>query len=139
MPGWMGLSSADDVLNFLYRGTAISIAGTLYLRLLTAPSSRAGGGAETDFGGYARKAFARDGTLFTSPASGTGQLVIGVLLDFGIASSPSTGGQLTWFDFVDTSSGAFTKLYHGGPISPARTVTVGQPVRFSIGSLVLTV
>lgn len=138
MPGWMGLASADEVLNFLYRGTAISIGGTLYLRLLVAPSSRAGGGTETNFGGYARKAFPRDGTLFTSAASGTGQLVIGVVLDFGIAASAGNG-QLVWFDFVDTSSGTFSKLYHGGPISPARSVTVGQPVRFSAGSLILTV
>lgn len=138
MPGWMGLASADEVLNFLYRGTAISIGGTLYLRLLVSPSSRAGGGTETNFGGYARKAFPRDGTLFTSPASGTGQLVIGVTLDFGIAASAGNG-QLVWFDFVDTSSGAFSKLYHGGPVSPARSITVGQPVRFSAGSLILTV
>lgn len=138
MPGWLGLSSADEVLNFLYRGTAISIGGTLYLRLLVSPSSRSGGGTETTFGGYARKPFPRDGTLFTSAASGTGQLVIGVTLDFGAASNAGNG-QLNWFDFVDTPLGAFSKLYHGGPISPARTVTVGQPVRFSPGSLILTI
>lgn len=138
MAGWMGLSSSDEVLNFLYRGTAISIGGTLYMRLLTAPSSRAGGGTETNFGGYARKPFPRDGTLFTSASSGAGRLVIGVLLDFGTAGTAGNG-QLVWFDFVDTPSGAFSKLYHGGPISPARTVTVGRPVRFSVGSLILTI
>lgn len=138
MPGWLGLASADEVLNFLYRGTPISIGGTLYLRLLVSPSSRSGGGTETTFGGYARYPFPRDGTRFTSAASSTGQLVIGVTLDFGAASSAGNG-QLNWFDFVDTPSGAFAKLYHGGPISPARTVTVGQPVRFSPGSLILTI
>ena len=138
MPGWLGLISSDEVLNFLYRGAPISIGGTLYMRLLVSPSSRSGGGVETTFGGYARKPFPRDGTLFTAAASGTGQLVIGVTLDFGAAFSAGNG-QLNWFDFVDTPSGAFTKLYHGGLISPARTVTVGQPVRFSPGSLVLTI
>ena len=138
MAGWLSFSAADEVLNFLYRGTAISIGGTLYMRLLIAPSSRAGGGTETDFGGYVRKAFPRDGTLFTSAASGTGQLSIGVILDYGMPASPSSG-QLVWFDFVDTPSGAFTKLYHGGPVSPARTVEVGHPLRFPVGSLVLTI
>lgn len=138
MAGWMGFTSADEVLNFIYRGTAIPIGGTLYMRLLSAPTSRGGGGTETDFGGYARKSFSRDATLFTSAASGTGRLAIGVLLDFGTPVSPASG-QLVWFDFVDTPSGAFAKLYHGGPISPARTVIVGQPVRFSAGSLILTI
>lgn len=138
MAGWVGLTTGDELLNFLYRGTAISIGGTLYMRLLVAPSSRAGGGTETDFNGYARKPFPRDGTLFTSASSNAGRLVIGVTLDFGIAGSAGNG-QLVWFDFVDTSSGAFSKLYHGGVISPARSVTVGQPVRFSAGSLILTV
>lgn len=138
MAGWVGLTTGDELLNFLYRGTAISIGGTLYMRLLVAPSSRAGGGTETDFSGYARKPFPRDGTLFTSASNNAGRLVIGVTLDFGTAGSAGNG-QLVWFDFVDTSSGAFSKLYHGGVISPARSVTVGQPVRFSAGSLILTV
>ena len=137
MSGWMGFSGADDVLNFLYRGTAISIPGSLWMRLLIAPSSRAGGGTETDFSGYARKQFPRDGTLFTSASSNAGKLVIGVTLDFGNPGSAGSG-QLVWFDFVDTSSGAFTKLYHGGSISPARSVEVGRPLRFPAGSLVLT-
>lgn len=138
MSGWVGLSGSDDVLNFLYRGTAISIPGSLWMRLLTAPSSRAGGGTETDFGGYARKQFSRDATMFTSASSNAGKLVIGVILDFGTPASAGSG-QLVWFDFVNTASGAFTKLYHGGPISPARTVEVGRPLRFPVGSLVLTI
>ena len=138
MSGWLGLASADEVLNFLYRGTSISIGGTLWMRLLVAPSSRSGGGTETNFSGYARKPFPRDGTMFTVASSGVGRLANGTLLDFGTPGSAGNG-QLVWFDFVDTSAGAFTKLYHGGQISPARTVTVGQPVRFSAGSLILTI
>ena len=138
MSGFAGFSLADEILNFIYRGTAISIGGTLYLRLLTAPSSRSGGGTEADFGGYARKPFPRDGTLFTSASSNAGKLVVGVVLDFGNPSSTGSG-QIVWFDFVDTPSGVFTKLYHGGPVSPARTVEVGRPLRFPAGSLVLTI
>lgn len=138
MSGWLGLSGADDVLNFLYRGTAITIPGSLWMRLLIAPSSRAGGGTEADFGGYVRKQFPRDGTMFTVAASNNGQLVIGVTLDFGNPSSAGSG-QLVWFDFVNSASDVFTKLYHGGPISPARTVEVGRPLRFPSGSLTLTI
>lgn len=137
MAGWMGFSGADQVMNFIYRGTAMSMPGTLYMRFLVAPSSRAGGGTETNYAGYARKAFPRDGTMFTTAASGTGQLVIGVLLELPQADSLGNG-DLTWFDFVNTASGAFTQLWHGGPISPAKAIIVGKKPTFRVGSLILT-
>lgn len=138
MPGWMSFMSGDDVLNFIYRGTPVSIAGTLYLRLLVSPSSRSGGGTETDYTGYARLALPRDGTIFTTAASGNGQLTNGVILEFPQADSLGNG-DLVWFDIVNTASGAFTKHYHGGPISPARTIVVGKPVKWRVGALVLTI
>lgn len=137
MPGWLSFSAADDVMNFLYRGTPISIAGTLYMRLLVAPSSRAGGGTETNYADYVRLAFPRDGTVFTSAASGTGQLANGVVLVFPAPNSLGNG-DLVWFDFVNTSSGAFTKHYHGGPISPNRAIVIGKTIRFRVGALLLT-
>ena len=136
MAGWLGYTSANEVLNFLYRGTAISIGGTLYLRLLSAPSSRSGGGTETNYAGYARLALPRDATVFTSAAS-NGQLTNGVVIEF-----PSCGdlgnGDLIAFDIVDTPSGAVNKIYHGGPISPAKPIVVGKQPKFRVGSLVLT-
>lgn len=137
MPGWVGLTMGSEALNFFYRGTSISIGGTLYLRLLVAPSSRSGAGTETTFGGYARKAFPRDGTIFTAAAT-AGQLTNGVVIEIGLATSLGNG-DLVWFDFVDTPSGAFSKLYHGGPITPARAIIVGKTVKFRVGALVLTV
>ena len=138
MPGWMSLVSGDDVLNFIYRGTPITIAGTLYLRLLVAPSSRAGGGTETNYAGYARLALPRDATIFTTAASGNGQLSNGVILEFPLANSLGNG-DLVWFDIVNTPSGAFTKHYHGGPISPTKAMVVGKKPTFRVGALVLTV
>lgn len=137
MAGWVGFTAGNESLNFLYRGTPISIGGTLYMRLLVAPSSRAGAGTETTFGGYARKAFPRDATIFTSAAS-AGQLTNGVVIEIALATSLGNG-DLVWFDFVDTPSGAFTKLYHGGPITPARAIVVGKTVKFRAGALVLTI
>ena len=137
MAGWQSFVSADDVLNFLYRGTPISIAGTLYLRLLVAPSSRAGGGTETNYTNYARLALPRDATIFTTASNGNGQLSNGVVLAFPQADSLGNG-DLVWFDIVNTASGAFTKHYHGGPISPAKTIVVGKQPKFRVGALVLT-
>lgn len=137
MPGWMGLTLGSELLNLVYRGTALSIGGTLHLRLLVAPSSRSGAGTETTFGGYARKAFPRDATIFTA-ASTVGQLTNGVVIEIGLATSLGNG-DLVWFDFVDTPSGAFTKLYHGGPITPAKAIVVGKTVKFRVGALVLTI
>lgn len=137
MAGWQGITSANEVLNFLYRGTAIPIGGTLYMRLLVAPSSRAGGGTETNYANYARKAFPRDSTIFTAAAN-AGQLTNGVVIEFPAPNSLGNG-DLVWFDFVDTSSGAFAKQYHGGPISPAKALVVGKVIRFRIGALLLTI
>lgn len=136
MAGWLSYNSANEVLNFLYRGTAISIGGTLYLRLLVAPSSRAGGGTETNYAGYTRFALPRDATIFTStPASG--QLTNGAVIEFPQANSLGNG-DLVAFDIVDTASGAVGKIYHGGPISPAKAVVIGKAPRFAVGSLLLT-
>lgn len=137
MAGWYGISGSNELLNFIYRGAPISIGGTLYMRLLVAPSSRTGGGTETNYSGYIRKPYPRDGTLFTAPAS-SGQLTNGVVLEVSVANSLGNG-DLVWFDFVDTSSGAFSKQYHGGPISPAKVIVVGKMVKFRAGALLLTI
>lgn len=136
MAGWLGISTANEVLNFLYRGTAISIGAQLYMRLLVAPSSRSGGGTETDYSGYTRLLLPRDSTVFTSAAS-NGQISNGVIIAFPTANSAGNG-SLVWFDVVDTPSGAFSKIYPGGPISPAKIVAVGKPVKFRAGSLLIT-
>jgi len=47
-------------------------------------------------------------------------------------------GQLVAFDVVDTPSGAFTKVYNGGPILPAKSVVLNKSVKFRAGALVFT-
>lgn len=136
MAGFFGYTLSNEILNFIFRGTAISIGANLWLRLLVAPSSRAGGGTETNYGGYARLQLPRDATVFTI-ASTVGFLTNGVILEFPTANSLGNG-DLIAFDAVDTSSGAFTKLYPGGPIVPARAVEVGKPPKFKAGSLIIT-
>lgn len=135
MAGYSGISMADEILNFFYRGQTISIGAFLYLRLLVAPASRSGGGTETSYGGYARLALSRGTTLFG--ASTNGQLTNSVVFTFPSATTTGNGDLLA-FDIVDTPSGAFTKVYNGGPILPARAVEVGKPPKFRVGALVIT-
>lgn len=136
MPGFAGYTMANELLDFFYRGTSITIASTLYLRLLVDPSSRTGGGTETDYSGYTRLALSRSTTQFGSAAA-TGQLRNTAQLAFPVAASLGNG-QLVAFDIVNAASGAFTKLYNGGPISPAKTIVVGKAPVFRVGALFIS-
>jgi len=136
MPGWIGLTTADEIYNFLYRGTAITIGANLYIRLLVSPSSRSGGGTETNYSGYARYQFARGTSLFGAASSG-GRIANTVSIALPTANSVGNG-DLVWFDIVDTASGVFTKLYNGGPILPPKSIVVGKPPTFDAGKLVFT-
>src|SRR5678815_477969 len=113
MAGFAGYTMADEILNFYYRGVAISASANLYLRLLVEPSSRLGGGTETNYSGYARLALLRGTTIFG--ASVNGRMANSVILSFGTAITFGNG-DLVAFDIVDTPSGAFAKVYNGGPI-----------------------
>lgn len=137
MAGWASWDMANEILNHFYRGVAISTDPTLYLRLLVEPSSRAGGGTETSYSGYARLAFTRTTSGLWATAPANGQLSNAALITFPMASSLGNG-DLVWFDFVNTSSGAFTKLYNGGPINPPKPLVVGREPKFQPGALVIT-
>lgn len=137
MAGWTSYVMAREIEDFFYRGVAISIDATLYMRLLVEPSSRSGGGTETNFGGYSRLAFARTTGGLWAPATSTGLLTNTSILNFGQAGSVGNGSPV-WFDFVNTASGAFTKLYNGGPINPPKEIVVGKEVKFQPSALVIT-
>lgn len=138
MPGWASYNMAQEIGNFFYRGIPISIGGTLYLRLLVSPSSRSGGGIETNYTGYSRLALPRDTvSVFTTAPDSNGKLVNGVILTFANANSLGNG-DLVAFDIVDTPSGAINKIYNGGPISPAKAIQVGKPPKFRVGALQIT-
>jgi hypothetical protein len=136
MAGWLGFTASDEVLNFLYRGTAITIGANLYLRLLVDPSSRAGGGTETNYSGYSRLALPRNTTIFS--ASSNGRITNGVVVTVGTNAASLGNGQLVAFDVVDTPSGAFTRLYNGGPVLPAKSVVLNKPVVLRAGAMVFT-
>lgn len=137
MPGWAGFTMADEILNFFYRGTAITIGANLYIRFLVSPSSRSGGGLETNYTGYARFTLVRGTSIFGTASSGVGRLTNTAIIQLPTANSLGNG-DLSAFDIVDTASGAFTKIYNGGPISPPKALVVGKPPTFGIGKLIFT-
>lgn len=138
MPGWASYTLANEIENFVYRGIPISIGGTLYLRLLVSPSNRSGGGTEANYGGYARKALQRDTSSIFTVAPANGRLTNGVVLEMDNLATTVGNGNLNSFDIVDTPSGAFTKVYNGGPILPPKLVVVGKKPKFAIGALEIT-
>lgn len=133
MAGFAGFSMADEILNFFYRGIAIEVEDSLWIRFLVSPSSRSGGGTETNYDGYARYEVERGATVFAS-ASNNGQLSNTIVIELPTANTLGNG-SLNFFDIVDTSSGAFTKTYNGGPILPAKAIEIGKPPKFGIGKL----
>lgn len=135
MAGEASFNMANEILNFFYRGQAITIAANLYLRLLVVASSRSGGGTETNYTGYARLILPRTTSLLTVDANG--RLTNSSVLTFPTANSLGNG-DLVYFDIVDSASGAFTKRYNGGPISPAKSIVVGKPPKWRIGALEIT-
>jgi len=133
MAGFAGYTMADEICNFYYRATPITINTNLYLRLLVATSSRGGGGTETNYTGYARYQMDRTSGLFVA-ASGTGRTSNGSVISFPVATTFGNG-DLIAFDVVDTPSGAINKVYNGGPIIPAKPIAVGKAPTFRIGAL----
>ena len=132
MPGWIGYTTADEIYNFLYRGTAITIGSSLWIRFLVSPSSRSGGGTETNYAGYARFELVRSTGVFAASLSGFMSNIVAIQLPIATTLG---NGDLVAFDIVNTSSGSFSKIYNGGPISPAKSIEIGKPPKFEIGKL----
>jgi hypothetical protein len=134
----MGLTAvgAREILDFILRGVSPTIPGTVYLRLLTTPSTKTSNGTETTYGNYARRALVRSTSLFTDPLL-TSRSVNVDPLEFPAPSS--LDDDIVAFDIVNTASGVFTETYLYGFVRPARSIVVGtKPLKFPSGSLVVT-
>lgn len=137
MPGFAGFTMANELLAFFYRGEAITIGASIWIRFLVSPSSRSGGGTETNYGGYARYEIARTTSGLFAIAPSSGQLTNSS--DIVLPTATTLGnGDLNFFDIVDTASGAFTKIYNGGPILPPKALIVGREPTFDTGKLIIT-
>lgn len=135
MAGGASTYTANEILDLFLRGVAPTFPGTWWMRLLITSSSKTVAGTETNYGSYTRLAMVRGTSLFSAPANG--QSTNSNILQF---ASPSTlgNGSLTAWDFVNTAAGAFTETYLYGLIIPSRTIVVGKPLKFPIGSLLIT-
>lgn len=126
---------AAQILNFYLRGVTPTLGATVYLRLLTTPSTKTSSGTESAYGAYARLALVRGLTLFTDPLLTSRSTNVDPLL-FPVPTSPDD--EIVAFDIVNTSAGAFTETYLFGVVQPARSIIVGKRVRFPSGSMIVT-
>ncbi len=134
----MGLTAvgAREILDFVLRGVSPTIPSTVYLRLLTTPSTKTSSGIETVYGNYSRLALVRATSLFTDPLL-TSRSVNVDPLEFPAPSS--LDDDIVAFDIVNTSSEAFTETYLYGFVRPSRSIVVGtKPLKFPSGALVVT-
>lgn len=135
MAGGATALGAAQILNFYLRGITPTLGATIYLRLLTSPSTKTTSGTEAGFGSYARIPLIRGLGLFTDPLL-TSRSTNVAALQTNVATS--LGDDIVAFDIVDTPSGAFAATYLFGNVTPARSITVGKRVKFPAGALIVT-
>lgn len=133
----------NKLIDQLFRGQSAPTTSTLYVGLLTAAPSDAGGGTEVTGGSYARVGVTSSlanwaGTQSagsTSASSGTGgQTSNNAAITF---PTPSAGwGTVTHFGIFDASSSG-NLLFHGA-LSIAKTINQSDTVTFPAGSLAIT-
>lgn len=136
MAGGLTALGAQQVLNFYLRGIVPTLPATMYLRMLTTPSTKTTSGTETVYGSYARELLVRGTSLFTDPLLTSRSTNVSELL---LPAPSSPDDDIVAFDIVNTSSGAFTETYLFGVVQPHRSIIVGtRPLRFPPGSLIVT-
>lgn len=135
MAGGLTYFGAGQILKHILRAEVPTYPATVYMRLLTSPTTKGSPGTESTYGSYARLALVRSTSLFSDPVL-TGRSTNLTPLTF--ATPTTAGADLVSFDLVNTSSGAFTETYLFGSILPVRTIVVGKVLRFAIGVLEVT-
>ena len=133
----------NKLVDQLFRGQAFSFPSTLYVGLLTAAPSDAGGGTEVSGGSYARASITpslanfsgTQGAGTTLASSGTGgQTSNNTAITFPTPSA--NWGAVTHFGIYDASSGG--NLLFWGALSVAKTVNQSDVVSFPSASLAVT-
>lgn len=133
----------NKLIDQLFRGQTAPTTTTLYVGLLTAAPSDAGGGTEVSGGAYARASVSSSlanwaGTQSagsTAASSGTGgQTSNNVAITF---PTPIAGwGTVTHFGIFDASSGG--NLLFWGALTIAKTINQADTVTFPAASLSIT-
>lgn len=139
-------SLLDLILNGIDFPGGVADDGTLanlYIALHSSDPGEAKSQAtnEISYGGYVRKAIARNATTpkWTVPATtaGTQQATLASAQDFVTATSPTTGSAVTatHFSVGVASTGAGAILYHGA-ISPNITIYTGVTPRLTTATYI---
>jgi hypothetical protein len=131
--------SANDVLNYMLRGTAPSWGGssTLYLSLHTGAVGLGGNqqSNEATYTGYARVALTRSaGGAFTAASSGSSSN--NALVLFGLCTGGTLPETLTHVSIGENASGAGTVIATGALNSPL-VVNLNSRPEFDVSTLVV--
>lgn len=133
----------NKLVDQLFRGQAAPTTTTLYVGLLTAAPSDAGGGTEVTGGSYARVAVTSSlanwaGTqaaASTTASSGTGgQTSNNAAITF--PTPAATWGTVTHFGIYDAASGG--NLLFWGALTISKTINQADTVTFPAASLSIT-
>lgn len=135
MAGGLTNLGAGLVLKWFLRGESPTLPASFWLRLLTTPSTKGSSGTESTYGDYARLEIVRDTSVFSDPVLTSRSTNLN---DLVFPSVTSSGLAIVSFDFVNTSSGAFTETYLFGLVSPSIIPKVGKPVRVPVSNLLVT-
>lgn len=134
----------NKLIDFLFRGQTLTPPASLYVALLTAAPSDAGGGTEVTGGSYARVAVTSSlanwaGTQSagsTTASTGTG----GQTSNNGAITFPAptaNWGSVTHFAIYDASTSG--NLWYWAALTTPKTVNNGDPApSFAIGALTVT-
>jgi hypothetical protein len=134
----------NNLIDWFFRGQTFTPPATVYVGLLTAAPTDAGGGTEVTGGSYARVAISSSlanwaGTQSagsTTASSGTG----GTTSNNGTISFPTptaSWGTVTSFGVYDAATGGNLLFYAN--LTTSKTINSGDTVSFAAGALTFQV
>lgn len=120
------------LIDHLFRGTAYSAPGTLYVGLATAACSDSGFGTEVSGGSYARVAVTNASAQWAAPSGGNGTTSNVNAITF--PAPTANWGQVTHWFIADASSGG--NLLWCAALTQAKTINDGDAApAFNAGAL----
>jgi hypothetical protein len=117
----------NKILEHVLKNTAYTSPTTVYMALLTAAPSDAGGGTEVSGSNYSR-------TAITFGAASAGSISNSAQVNFPTPSG--SWGACTHFGIYDASSAG--NLLYWGTLGQTETPISGNAVAFIIGAIVIT-
>ena len=133
----------NKIVDHIFRSTSFTKPSTLYVALLTAAPSDAGGGTEVSAGGYARVQVGPSDTAWNATqggtsgnSSGTGGLTDNAA-DIQFGTPTANWGTITHFGIYDAITGGNLLIW--GALSTSKTVNNGDAApKFLAGALDIT-